>query len=160
MSEVTTVAFAVPSEHALEFQRRAYELLAALTAEPAPGSADRAGFTPLTSSEVRGVDVWKLQGWSSDDDERARWLARELPAHPRQVLEHLCRNADAWVTGGEIAERLGMKGAKSVPPSFKSMANRCRRANRRPMWAYDVQNGYRVSATIADLFLPELERLG
>jgi hypothetical protein len=159
MSEVTTVAFAVPSEHALEFQRRAYELLAALTAEPASGSADGAGFTPRTSSEVRGVDVWKLTAWTPDDRDRARWLARELPKHPRQVLEYLCRNADAWVTGGEIAEQLGMKGAKSVPPSFKSMANRCRRADRRPMWSYDAQTGYRVSANTADLFLPELEQL-
>lgn len=159
MSEVTTVAFAVQSEYALEFQRRAYELLAELTAGTAASSAEGAGFTPRTSSEVRSVDVWKLEGWTSDDRERARWLARELPTHPRQVLEHLCRNADAWVTGREIAEQLGMKGAKSVPPSFKSMANRCRRADRRPMWAYDVQNGYRVTASIADLFLPELEQL-
>ena len=73
----------------------------------------------------------------------------------------LCRNAGTWVSGARIADELGLgHGAKSVPPSFKSMANRCRRANRRPTWEYDTQNGYRITPLVAELFLPKLTEHG
>lgn len=161
MSDVTTISFVVPSKHAMEFQRRGFALLEELTgAAPAEAVAVQSrGFVPVDSSEVRGTDVWKMPPWTADDDERAAWVSEQLPPHPRQVLTFLCENPERWVSGGEIAEHLGLDhGAKSVPPSFKSMANRCRRAYRAPMWSYDAQHGYRVSELIAELFVPYLER--
>jgi hypothetical protein len=159
MTEVTTVSFAVPSEHALEFQTRAFMVLAELTAQP--HRATTAGFTPLSSSEVQGTDVWRLPEWQADDHDRAAWVVDSLPEHPRAVLHLLVRNAGRWVSGMRIAEELGFEhGAKSVPPSFKSMANRCRRGGRRPIWDYDAQKGYLVSPLVAELFLDELEDRG
>ena len=156
MSEITTVSFLVPSDHALEFQTRAYAMLTELTGTAPEDPA--AGFVPRSSREVQGTDVWSLPAWSDDDHDRAAWLAADLPAHPLAVLTYLCDNADAWISGAAIADELGLAhGAKSVPPSFKSMANRCRRAGRRPTWEYDNQNGYRVSSPVADLFRPALD---
>jgi hypothetical protein len=165
MTDLTTISFAVPTRHALEFQTRAFSILAELTGGSAPPLAAAADarpseFVPRDSKDVPG-DVWDLAPWRDSDSDRATWIAASLPAHPRTALTYLCRNADRWVTGEQLAAELGLEhGAKSVPPSFKSMANRCRRAERRPMWEYDPQNGYRVPARIAKLFLPELAELG
>jgi hypothetical protein len=164
MTDITTVSFVVPTVHALEFQTRAQALLAELTGAASyalPPSDIRtpaaSEFVPLNSKEVQGTDVWRLPEWRRDDHDRAAWVVNSLPAHPRETLLLLSRNAGTWVSGARIADELGLKhGAKSVPPSFKSMANRCRRADRRPTWDYDNQNGYRVSALVAELFLPKL----
>lgn len=163
MTDITTVSFVVPTIHALEFQTRGQALLAELTGNGSgsvtsdaeePGAS---GFVPLNSKEVQGTDVWGLPHWRRDDHDRAAWVADSLPAHPRETLTLLCRNAGTWVSGARIADELGLDhGAKSVPPSFKSMANRCRRASRRPTWEYDNQNGYRVTPLVAELFLPKL----
>ena len=159
MGQVTTISFAVPSEHAMEFQRRGFALLEELAggAVEASSAGPERGFVPADSAEVRGTDVWKMTPWTSGDGERAAWVAGQLPSHPRQVLTYLCKRPDQWVSGSDIAEQLGLRhGSKSVPPSFKSLANRCRRAYRAPMWSYDGQGGYRVSAMIAELFNPFL----
>lgn len=163
MSEVTTISFVVPSEHAMEFQRRGFALLEELTGRTVVSTAagQPSGFVPADSAEVRGTNVWKMPPWTAEDDEQAAWVADQLPPHPRQVLIYLCDSPERWVSGSEIAEHLGLAhGAKSVPPSFKSMANRCRRAGRKPMWSYDNQHGYRVSTMIAELFGPHLARGG
>ena len=161
MSEVTTISFVVPNEHAMEFQRRGFALLEELTGSaPAPvDSAPERAFKPAASAEVRGTDVWKMTPWTPEDQERAAWVAGQLPDHPFRVLAFLCENPDRWVRGREIADELGLDhGAKSVPPSFKSMANRCRRVYRAPMWNWDNQHGYKVSTPIAELFRPHLQR--
>ena len=155
MAEVTTISFVVPVEHALEFQRQAFGLLEDLASgEMQAGSTSVATqFVPATSADVRGTDVWKLRPWEPSDTDRAEWLVGDLPDHPLAVLAILCEHADQWVTGAELAEQLGLEhGSKSVPPSFKSLANRCRRAGRAPMWDYDNQHGYRIRAAIAGLF--------
>lgn len=164
MADLTTVSFAVPTTLALEFQTRAYALLTELAgghahAEPPPREG-QGGFTPLESKQVQGTDVWQLPHWLRDDQDRARWVAESLPTHPRQALTVLCRNAGTWVSGTRLADELGLEhGAKSVPPSFKSMANRCRRVERRPMWNYDNQQGYRVDLLVAELFTDVLDEL-
>jgi hypothetical protein len=164
-SEVTTISFAVPSEVALEFQARAFALLDGLTAAShAVGGpvtpVEEVGFTPLTSSQVQGIDVWQLDPWTEVDGERALWVVESLPEVPRAVLTHLCRRPDRWVSGADIGRELGLShGAKSVPPSFKSMANRCRRAGRRPMWDHDAQNGYRVTARVGALFVAAISEM-
>jgi hypothetical protein len=164
MTDLTTVSFAVPSRHAVEFQMRAYAILAELTnvgaadRRAAPPDRARPAFTPLSSEEVRGSDVWTLPRWQADDHERAMWLADSLPVHPKAALALLCERAGTWVNGTKIAEALGLAhGAKSVPPSFKSIANRCRRADRRPVWDYDPEQGYRVNRDIAALFTGVLD---
>lgn len=165
MSELTTVSFAVPNRYAVEFQMRAYAILAELTdtkaASTGSSSPDEqhAAFTPLSSDAVRGSDVWALPHWQSDDHDRAAWLAGSLPQHPRATLDLLCARPGVWVSGTEIADALGLDhGAKSVPPSFKSIANRCRRVDRRPVWDYDPERGYRVTSPIAELFAEVSDR--
>jgi len=157
MADVTTISFVVPVEHAMEFQRRAFQLLEELDRAEVPVNTASAGphFVPAKSAEVRGTDVWKMHPWEPTDTDRAEWLVGELPDHPVQVLAFLSAHPDQWVTGAQIADQLGLDhGSKSVPPSFKSLANRCRRAYRAPMWEYDSQHGYRVRAEIAALFEP------
>lgn len=160
MGEVTTISFVVPSEHAMEFQRRGFTLLEELTAAApvAAGSGPERAFVPADSAEVRGTDVWKMAPWTPEDHERAEWVAGHLPDHPFRALTYLCENPDRWVRGREIADALGLEhGAKSVPPSFKSMANRCRRVYRAPMWRWDNQHGYKVDASVGELFRPYLQ---
>jgi hypothetical protein len=159
MADVTTISFVVPVERALEFQRRAFQLLEDLESGEKLASSTSAPqhFVPAKSSDVRGMNVWKMHPWEPTDTDRAEWLVGALPDHPVEVLAILCEHPDQWVTGAELAERLGLDhGSKSVPPSFKSLANRCRRANRAPMWDYDNQHGYRVRAATAELFAPYL----
>jgi hypothetical protein len=163
--EVTTISFAVPSDVALEFQSRAFALLGDLTGSRSTDRSEgieEAGFTPLSSSQVQGIDVWRLEPWTERDGERAAWVVESLPEVPRAVLAHLCRQPDRWVGGSQIGLALGLShGAKSVPPSFKSLANRCRRAERRPMWDHDAQNGYHIVGRVAELFraaFTEVER--
>ena len=163
MSEVVTLQFVVPTEHATEAQIRCGRVIAEIVGsanpEPPPtGAHGASGFQPHSSKSVQGVNVWNNDTWQPGDEHRAEWLVNSLPDHPRQVLELLYSHAGEWVSGDEIAAALGLEhGSKSVPPSFKSLANRCRRAGRCPMWNYDNSYGYRMPVEYAPIFKAALE---
>lgn len=151
MSETVTLTFAVPSDLALTFQAQAHGLLDDLMSKTNPIEQSD-GFTPLAKSDARELEVWRQPHWAEADAGRIRWAVADLPAGPLQVLAFLMENAGRWVTSGQIAEACGLKGPKSVPPSFKSLAFRCRRAGRRPMWDYDQDEGYLIQPATAELF--------
>lgn len=151
MPETVTLTFAVPSDLALTFQAQAHGLLDDLMSKTIP-TEQPDEFTPLSKSDARELEVWRQPNWTEADADRIRWAVADLPRGPLQVLAFLVENAGRWVTSGQIAEECGLKGPKSVPPSFKSLAFRCRRTGRRPMWDYDPDEGYLIQPATAQLF--------
>lgn len=152
--DLVTVQFLAPSEHAFEFQQMGHAWLAERVSTPrSPGPDGK--FIPASSRVAKDRDVWHATPWGPGDGDRAEWLVGSLKPHPRDVLRLLCERAGEWITSGEIAEQVGLNGPKSVPPSFKSLANRCRRADRRAMWDWD-QGGYMVKVEVAAIFRPLL----
>ena len=153
MSDTIVLTFAVPTEVAITFQSQAQHLLDQLLSGR-PKTVESDGFVPLPSSEARMLDIWKQPPWTDRDAERIEWAVGDTPMGPLQVLTVLIDNAGRFVTGQQIATACGLKGAKSVPPSFKSLAARCRRTERHPMWDYDQQQGYVMDTEVAAMFAP------
>lgn len=170
---LTPVTINVPTELVLEFQDAAHELLVRLRrgerpfhSEPPRAQAMQfaQGFRPLDVSEAKGVDVWKLPRWGTDesDTERARWVVGDLRDNQVGIVASLATHAGERISGDVIADETNYGGPRSVAPAMRGLALRCRRVQRRPFWLFHPsrdsgQGTYEMPLDVAELFRPALD---
>lgn len=152
MSDTITITFAVPQEHAVAFQRQAQGLLNELLAPRRPSAEGT--FAPLTGDAALHRDVWSLPAWTADDleDDRLAWVLRNLAINARAVVSYMTDQAGEIVMPDELVKSVsGVRSRKSLPPSFRSICDKCRRAGRRPLYENRSDGpGYFIRPEVAE----------
>lgn len=154
--QTLALTFVVPADRAMEFQRRAMELLDDML-DRGDDEHVAGDFTLLPPAEARKLDQWQAPRWTLEDAASGllEWTIRDMHPRARHTVAYLARHPDEIVVADDLVEALGLDSGKSLPPTIKAMCRSTRRAGRHPLYDFEThpQRGYRMPKSVATMVL-------